>query len=69
MDEPIISDKSWQEYREHFYPVKITNGNKIVDRGRSFTNAMKRIERRNQALIVLGFEPKKYTLEIENPAP
>lgn len=59
----LISDQAWEDYRNHFYPVKIHDGKKIVDRANNFKNAQHQISKRNNAAILLGFEPKDYKLQ------
>lgn len=74
-DKPIFSQAEMISQKLAIYPVHVINSkNKIVDFCITRAEAMSRIKKRNQALVLLGREPQKYRIvsknmksEIENP--
>jgi hypothetical protein len=63
----FISESEAIEQRNAIFPVRILNQNgDIVDLCITRMEAKKKIERRNEALILLGFEPKKYEIVSNN---
>ena len=62
-----LSEQEQKEIRKAFFPVKtINNNNKVVDLNINKQQAIERIKKRNEALVLLGYEPKKYRIVSHN---
>lgn len=59
----FISEEYARELRNTIVPVKILNSEgKIVDRAITKRHAETQIKKRNAALLLLGYAPKKYEI-------